>query len=1030
MSEYKYNAFISYRHAPVDAQVAKEIQQQLERFVIPAAIQERYGIKKIERIFKDQEELELTSDLAAQLDENLRNSEYLIVICSPSYLESHWCLQEIDHFLQYHDYDHIICVLADGEPPAVFPEQLKTRKKTVTKNGRKQVIEEAVEPLACDYRGDFREARRIELPRIASRIIGCSYDELVMRQEKYRRKRMTIILSAVFALVAIALSYLLWSNAQINRNYQKSLINESKELASSSVKAMNQHDRKAALEYALNALPSEDNDRPVIDEAQYAAASASYAYLTPYKYMETWRIDEASDIVHYFISRNDRYLITLNNAGEISVYDLAVKERVSFFQLKNGYVPTGIEEGNDGQLITYYDGNVYCHDYYSGSILWNLGLKYMSLGIAHLSHDGQFIAAADIFAVQVMTADGGMYLSMPMPDEVPGYITDFIWSPDDKLVAVTIKDNDKYHVGYYEFDTSKFYLLDGSYSTIEKIVYGFDNTLYIASNESPRSNSIYKTTSYVYNTDICITAFKGTQKLYQKTITSTGYTGLVYMDELLLNNNILAVAINKRILYLNKKGETVSEFTVQNDIANVLLAGEDTIQILLNNGYQTTLYCDDGHSYGFRSFPEECDDLVSYYLTDNWSFIAVKDGDMRLYEVMYDDSLEYYKGAQMAYSPTAYLADKDTLAILSDRDLYIYNRLTKRKTKTVNLNRSDAYSLLGDDNNIAYLLRMQAITGNMSVVYIDLDKGEQIKEISLDLKEYHIASGYLNDSIGFSEALFLDYLNRDSSPVAVRNGILYVHEQEDPQLFKIMDLKSGEVKSVNVSVPAGYKLIDNYNIAGPSAITVSDDGTRIFTSARNYTTGENVGLIINMETGNYQIICEGVFNGDLVKWNDNKILVIREHCLEVYNGTGTLMHSIQFSSATPVSMECHDNSVICIYPDLKMVIYRDGKPVREIDMMQEDLEEIDHYMLTYQYVGDRLYLLWDNIMSVIDLDSDSTMPLYILTRDAVGYLEDTHEILVGAHMEEEMVSFYPAVYKEYTVEELIKRAEQQLKNFE
>ena len=88
MANSYFNAFISYRHSPVDTAVAVEIQKKLERFHIPSQIQKKYGIKKFERIFRDTSELEITHDLAAQLDDAIRASDFLIVICSPRYMVS------------------------------------------------------------------------------------------------------------------------------------------------------------------------------------------------------------------------------------------------------------------------------------------------------------------------------------------------------------------------------------------------------------------------------------------------------------------------------------------------------------------------------------------------------------------------------------------------------------------------------------------------------------------------------------------------------------------------------------------------------------------------------------------------------------------------------------------------------------------------------------------------------------------------------------------------------------------------------
>ena len=88
METLHYDAFISYRHTEKDIAVAKELQQSLERFRIPKSIRQAYGMEKISRIFRDQEELEITSDLSKRIEDALRTSEYLIVICSPGYKQS------------------------------------------------------------------------------------------------------------------------------------------------------------------------------------------------------------------------------------------------------------------------------------------------------------------------------------------------------------------------------------------------------------------------------------------------------------------------------------------------------------------------------------------------------------------------------------------------------------------------------------------------------------------------------------------------------------------------------------------------------------------------------------------------------------------------------------------------------------------------------------------------------------------------------------------------------------------------------
>ena len=122
--EQHYSAFISYKHAPADTAIAAEIQKRLERYHIPAAIRKKTGREKIGRIFRDKEELPITSDLGDDISRALEDADFLIVICSSSTKLSTWVPREIDYFLKYHSQKQILTVLVDGEPEEVIPERL------------------------------------------------------------------------------------------------------------------------------------------------------------------------------------------------------------------------------------------------------------------------------------------------------------------------------------------------------------------------------------------------------------------------------------------------------------------------------------------------------------------------------------------------------------------------------------------------------------------------------------------------------------------------------------------------------------------------------------------------------------------------------------------------------------------------------------------------------------------------------------------------------------------------------------------
>ena len=112
MPTYTYDAFISYRHMLPDKAVAKKLHTLIETYRIPTDVRKTSGRKKMGRVFRDEEELPLATSLSENIRIALENSQWLIVVCSPSLLESRWCMFEIDYFLSLGRRDRILLVLA------------------------------------------------------------------------------------------------------------------------------------------------------------------------------------------------------------------------------------------------------------------------------------------------------------------------------------------------------------------------------------------------------------------------------------------------------------------------------------------------------------------------------------------------------------------------------------------------------------------------------------------------------------------------------------------------------------------------------------------------------------------------------------------------------------------------------------------------------------------------------------------------------------------------------------------------------
>ena len=276
--EYRYDAFISYNHNPRDMKIARIVQHELEHFKIPKEIAERTGCHRIDRVFRDKGELEVTGDLNETIKKAIGESRFLIVICSPESKNAIWVTREIELFLENNTKDNILTVLTAGEPADSFQDILQY-DEAINADGTTE--RRLREPMACDYRGKIRKANNEELPRLVSAIIGCHYDDLMQRRRHYQMRRRMIAMGTVTALLAIALGYFTYSNHQINLNYENTLREQSRTLTFQSRQALAEGDRIGAIQYALDALPSDNYDRPVLSESILALTEATNLYKPP-----------------------------------------------------------------------------------------------------------------------------------------------------------------------------------------------------------------------------------------------------------------------------------------------------------------------------------------------------------------------------------------------------------------------------------------------------------------------------------------------------------------------------------------------------------------------------------------------------------------------------------------------------------------------------------------------------------------------------------------------------------------------------
>jgi hypothetical protein len=204
--QYRYRAFISYRHTDLDRKWAKWIMSKLEAYRTPKELIKLGTAQRIGRLFRDDDEIPASSDLGNQLEDALRESEYLIVICSPNTPISQWVRQEIQFFQQLGRGDRIIPLLVEGEPEDSFPPELLNVQKTRTlPDGTHEEYTEKIEPLAADVRLRADEkhtaTKHRALVRIAAALLKCRFDDLEQREKQRQLKRQRTIYGLVATLL-------------------------------------------------------------------------------------------------------------------------------------------------------------------------------------------------------------------------------------------------------------------------------------------------------------------------------------------------------------------------------------------------------------------------------------------------------------------------------------------------------------------------------------------------------------------------------------------------------------------------------------------------------------------------------------------------------------------------------------------------------------------------------------------------------------------------------------------------------------
>ncbi len=347
--QFRYDAFISYRHADLDKAVAKKLQKLLETYKAPKSVVSE-NFKHL-KVFRDESELHTSSNLSDEIRKALEDSKFLIVICSEAAKESKWCMEEIKYFKSLHNCSNsnIIPLVVSGEPTEVFPDELCNEQRPVIKDDGSTVFENfAVEPLAAnvasDNKNDSLKMLKTEFLRIAAAILECGYDSLYNREQKRKTRNIISVCAVVASLLAAFGLYTSFMLFKINAQKNIALENEAKAIeANKNLRIKSAEILSSQAEIYLN------------NDDVYLAADTALQSLEMLQ-------DAGEDAPQGIIAQR----IIADAVGAYSARDRMLCDTVNL----SGYVDY-IELSGDGRRIFAKDTNgiLYVIDYENGKIL-------------------------------------------------------------------------------------------------------------------------------------------------------------------------------------------------------------------------------------------------------------------------------------------------------------------------------------------------------------------------------------------------------------------------------------------------------------------------------------------------------------------------------------------------------------------------------------------------------------------------------------------------------------------------------------
>lgn len=658
----EYDAFICYKHGSLDTPAALQLQRNLESYRLSG-----WGSKKkhpFRNVFVDEGELASCPDMGDAIHTALKNSKYLIVICSPDTPDSIWVDKEIKEFEQLHGRDKILAVIISGDRDSSFPDRLKGNEDAVG------------EVLAANATGKNRRSILKNLGddaflKIAAAMLGVTYDSLKQRKKAYVFRNITMISVLAAILLSVFFIYALYQNHLIREQYLKTQISQARRMTDVSAELWKDGDKTGALVTAL-AVQSEDNpNEPLVPEQVYALNTALGSYKTgkrlSYNPAYTGAIQNVATAC---LSEDGRYLyVTDSNSN---AYILSGDKGELLWKIDPDQIKQAVNLNDLGVVKETFAEITHIIPYSDDECIVTLSHCVALLNVSSKSVESVFAVEPSISTnYPILVAEGRIVIQSGR------YLNDGIYIYDpvngiliDRITPSTDDNTDPYRINDFALSSNGRFLAIGSGELIvydiknkqesilsskeaEKVFFGDDNRLIAIFSDTPSDVEImegafdWSNTSYTLAIFDSLTGrnlYMSSGKEYYGMEPGTSFLSLMHKNS--DKSSAVAVWFGGDLYLVDSASASITfQYSFNDNIASVQALDADRIIVALKGGTVYSATIEKNVAILKILDLTDMDDCI--YNTTSDELIVIRDGKMIICDNLPDPDMTFVKSGDI-----------------------------------------------------------------------------------------------------------------------------------------------------------------------------------------------------------------------------------------------------------------------------------------------------------------------------------------------------------------------------------------------